>query len=1403
MKKKTTLYHSLIFFIAMLGIVGSVYSQNTAGTPIQGTDVGLDRDPGGQLVFNGPTNSKGQVTTTLEKGKYKLILSKVKVKEIGVTLKITPQGGDTYSLPFETTPLAAKKGIAFKMKSKGTVLVTIFDRGEITEKTIETKPVINPTDPNPEPETQKASPDTIGAGPQKAINTSRSNIKHPPPGPPPHITEGKPTGKPSMVVIITLGGGTNITLGTSKTDALLPTSAGGTANVYFPILGKGFDSKVKKYLTFGVNVGGSFTTNVQKQPTGDYKAINIIGQSSPPTLLVNSGSGKSQNYIIDAGPQLNFSTGGFMISPILNMGYMNISRNDVSVKQTTMFGILQPSLSTDLYSQKITKGSGLAVIPKLRLAYFFGKSGIGMWAEGAYTHGPSINVETTKFIPNENPENPGVYDIGLIQEGTYKTTVSNFHYSGFSVNAGICFAIRTFKKQRPWAAKLQEPTSGIIDRSGEVLTKTNLTTKKKIAFSWTSDYHVDNQDILNYLGTQELIIKKGDYPFDSNGDVVLPLAKQIKDNGKEKKVIMFEGIPANVDCNNDGSSCVGGPRSTAQKTSYYTVKTITEKGFITQIILSYKGKKGGGSDDAQTNNNPPGVITIPTSTTGPTFPSNDRGLAAVKFQFTNGHYWQSPVGHGGSSCVGSGVCFGGGKQKMSPFQEANDLGAKLDDREVIGAFTLKDNILEVELLTAPAEKSKNFTVSENIELDASICKKLRVLPPLTIDSGDYEISYSSNPFGSIKLKTSNVSEGKDSTKTIRYACNMRHGLWMCKSVSTCFPAIGEHAPPLYYCFDFKAISVPGHIEVGDKGNAWIVLEKDKTRLPIGSDASETFNTQLEAKYAKANKEDEKVKQQMESEYLAFSKTDDHVVSAELLAKVSKITGLKIVREMQANLVLHLAPYSNGQKTVNFSKAITCSIANDGSFNYPTNLSPGLYIAAITDSTPTELKSTTKSTYTISNGKPGTDYYGLEPLKPLPSEICYFEHIADNTENGWHPELFCYINCASIFVLAHDYSDKTEPLPLNMQVYSDKTPLKFAYQEDSVAFKQFMNSKRAIVSDKRLEEISKELGLPITTADNLPAAINVTNTHTEPKDPIASMWAVVCAKGGGSWHCFAVHNDCENFYSGNRYLMYYGGGYREFECRNLIIPTKPHSNNRLIRELDGEASLMIDGKKTSIASDAFENFLDNNTVTKPPHGPGPTNPNEEDMSIRKMANSLNSQVVSVTVKGSGKTTADGVPIVEDKTVSGTIQMMKGLSNAGVSVTIEQKESGDNASAITDEKGMFLMKLAADTIHVVSVNGAEYGKIKIVSSNAFPKELSGKVKSIDVKTKSYIVIIENKEYTAHYSELPPVIGSIEQYSESSAAQLASGGSSCERCVEMCPGVCFFGSSGYCRCYMKILK
>ena len=91
-----------------------------------------------------------------------------------------------------------------------------------------------------------------------------------------------------------------------------------------------------------------------------------------------------------------------------------------------------------------------------------------------------------------------------------------------------------------------------------------------------------------------------------------------------------------------------------------------------------------------------------------------------------------------------------------------------------------------------------------------------------------------------------------------------------------------------------------------------------------------------------------------------------------------------------------------------------------------------------------------------------------------------------------------------------------------------------------------------------------------------------------------------------------------------------------------------------------------------------------------------------------------KVDNISIQGSGEFTKNGVPIVYGKTVKGTIKMGKGISNSGIEILIEQKESNDISKAITDDKGNFIIKVAIDTVHIVSVNKVEYGKIKIVSN-----------------------------------------------------------------------------------------
>jgi len=88
----------------------------------------------------------------------------------------------------------------------------------------------------------------------------------------------------------------------------------------------------------------------------------------------------------------------------------------------------------------------------------------------------------------------------------------------------------------------------------------------------------------------------------------------------------------------------------------------------------------------------------------------------------------------------------------------------------------------------------------------------------------------------------------------------------------------------------------------------------------------------------------------------------------------------------------------------------------------------------------------------------------------------------------------------------------------------------------------------------------------------------------------------------------------------------------------------------------------------------------------------------------------------------------------------------------------------------------------------------------SENIRPIELRGKVKSIDNKAKTYIVIIENEEVTISATKMKrlPKVGSVVRFTEHSKFIFPS----CEECNGVCPGVCFLTSALTCRCYLEHL-
>ncbi|MDP3313768.1 hypothetical protein [Lutibacter sp.] len=121
-------------------------------------------------------------------------------------------------------------------------------------------------------------------------------------------------------------------------------------------------------------------------------------------------------------------------------------------------------------------------------------------------------------------------------------------------------------------------------------------------------------------------------------------------------------------------------------------------------------------------------------------------------------------------------------------------------------------------------------------------------------------------------------------------------------------------------------------------------------------------------------------------------------------------------------------------------------------------------------------------------------------------------------------------------------------------------------------------------------------------------------------------------------------------------------------------------------------------------------------------------NIKDMLVPKSSNNINSNVTTMMIKGMGETTAEGTPIVVGNTLSGNIKMVKGVSNAGILIEMTQKENGDYVAGYTDKNGDFLLGPASDSLHTASINGVEYGAIKIIGNTKDNTETNASRKGI---------------------------------------------------------------------------
>lgn len=243
-------------------------------------------------------------------------------------------------------------------------------------------------------------------------------------------------------IIISLGGGKSSSVSSTQEGVNLNDVNVFSGGIYVPLFRKGWDGTVKggsiADYTIGIDVAGHYGTGNNSYNTSTYDMYNMRGQASEPTLDVRNPDGsKITTYTIESGLQANFSQGNFTISTILNAGFMSLSQNGYDIVQTS--SVNGATAEYKIFSQAKVKTTGMVIVPKLRISYFPGR--IGIWVEGNYTSGPSIDSKVSSFNPSGKADAKGQYSIDQLITGTQNTEMRSTSFKSFGVVAGICIAI--------------------------------------------------------------------------------------------------------------------------------------------------------------------------------------------------------------------------------------------------------------------------------------------------------------------------------------------------------------------------------------------------------------------------------------------------------------------------------------------------------------------------------------------------------------------------------------------------------------------------------------------------------------------------------------------------------------------------------------------------------------------------------------------------------------------------------------------------------------------------------------------------------------------------------------------------------------------------------------------------
>ena len=108
-------------FVAV-GVLMMAFAQSTPGTPISGTDVGLEGDPG-SVVAPGRTDARGEAVFSVGPGRYSAFLTNPSSPAI---VTVTPVNDAPVMI---SAPIRPGRGRVYAVDAAGRRLITLVPRG--------------------------------------------------------------------------------------------------------------------------------------------------------------------------------------------------------------------------------------------------------------------------------------------------------------------------------------------------------------------------------------------------------------------------------------------------------------------------------------------------------------------------------------------------------------------------------------------------------------------------------------------------------------------------------------------------------------------------------------------------------------------------------------------------------------------------------------------------------------------------------------------------------------------------------------------------------------------------------------------------------------------------------------------------------------------------------------------------------------------------------------------------------------------------------------------------------------------------------------------------------------------------------------------------------------------------